>query len=545
MTDSNLKCPACGFDRIESDKVCLMCGIDFQIYQSSKTKEPDKKQDIISDKKHEPLHEVKILSGSECPSCGFERMGKDRVCLMCGIDFQIYGSSSKKDTEKETVKNDVNAKSEFVNISAFDDSGDEADRLVMEFEETEKVIGFCPNCKLNRYFGDYECRGCGVVFSKVESLKYANENEMPGSPGKADYLKDFSGAIARTAVFFVLAGKNLFTVLGKFIPGFLTLIRSLTVTLSSAAWTFKKQIILFLAAVIGIFVFYYSINSAIDSYLVKSNEKKRIAAETALEKEAEQFRDNSWSLKEHIMLVADTDGIEPAMLELKKYDIPNLRYNPFFIMLKNSLDERALNQKILNMPYDNYEARYEAYASLFEIDPGNMSYADLLKLNRVMLASTMAEKADSILRDNHKDKVLLENAISIAEKAYGLEPSPGNEWLVFRAKSAKLLFYEGNENVVMALRDDGFSGQKNRNQRKIRVWLKNIGPDVFRINLDFFSLVCDDGIKYQYNDYSKNLVTELAPGAEVEGDVFFYTKSRPRRLVFDHVKLGKISREFP
>jgi len=543
MNDSNLKCPACGFDRIKSDRICLMCGIDFQIYQSSEAKEPYKGPDIISDKKNDSLIEVKTFSGSECPSCGFERMGKDRVCLMCGIDFQIYGSSIKQKAEKETVKDEANDKTEFVDILAFEDSGDDSDRLVMEFEEKEKIVGFCLNCKANRYFGDYECRSCGAIFSKLESSKH--ENEIIASSGKADYLKGFSHIIAGIAGFFVLAAKNLSVFLRGFIPVFLTFIRSLAITLSSAAWSFKKQIILFIAAIIGFFVFYYSVNSAIDFYRAKRDEKHRIAAEMALENEAAQFRENAWSIKEHVLLVAERDGIESALSEIQKYDIPNLRYNPFLILLKNSLDEKALNYKILSMAFDNYKARYEAYKKLYEIAPENESYKDLLKVNRIMLASTMAENAEKILRDYNKDKALLENAISIAEKAYALEPSPGNEWIVHKAKSERLLFYEGNENVLMALRDDGFSGQKNRNQRKIRVWLKNIGADAFRINLDFFSLVCDDEVKYQYNDFSKNMVTELLPGAEVEGDVFFYTKRNPKRLVFDHVKLGKISREFP
>ncbi|WP_027359041.1 DUF4352 domain-containing protein [Desulforegula conservatrix] len=541
MTGQDLKCPACGFERIESDRICLMCGIDFQIYQSSSDTGPAKKPEVESDEKKKVVPEVKTFSGPKCPSCGFDRLENDRVCLMCGIDFQIYENALIKESDKEVLDEQENRKPESSDILSFDSFSDGDDRLVMEFEETGHVIGFCLNCRSNRYFGEYECRNCGAVFAKLESMKQEDLYETPVSSGACNYLKEFSKVLAGIRGFAVVIAKYFISFLFALTP----VLKSLALTSYSVTWNFKKQILLFVSVVICFVAVYYSVNSGIDSYRVYRDEKKRIADETALEKKADIFRKNAWSLKEHIISVADREGIEPAKSELNKYDIPNLRYNPFLILIKSSLDEKILNQKIKDMAFDDYEARYEAYSRLSDIDPGNESYADLLRLNRMMFASKMAEKAESILRNYNKDKAVLEGAITIAEKAYGLEPTPGNEWLVHKAKSEKLLFFEGNEYVVMAMRDDGFSGNKNRNQRKIRVWLKNVGPDAFRINPDFFSLDCEDGVKYQYNDFSKNLVTELAPGEEIEGDVFFYTKSRPRRIAFDHVKLGQILREFP
>lgn len=541
MTGQNLKCPACGFERIESDRICLMCGIDFQIYQSATDTGPSKKPEIKSDEKKEVVPEIRTFSGPKCPSCGFDRLENDRVCLMCGIDFQIYENASIKDSDKEALNDQENRKPESSDILSFDSFGDGDDRLVMEFEETGHVIGFCLNCRSNRYFGDYECRNCGAVFAKLESMKQEDQYETDDSSGAYNYLKEFSKILAGITGLSVVIAKYLFSFFIALTP----VLKSLAFTSYSVTWNFKRQILLFVSAVICFAAVYYSINSGIDFYRVHRDEKKRIADEMALEKKADVFRNNAWSLKEHIIYVADREGIESAKTELNKYDIPNLRYNPFLILIKSSLEEKILNQKIKDMAFEDYEARYGVYERLSDIDPGNESYADLLRLNRMMFASKMAEKAESILRNYNKDKAVLEDAIAIAEKAYGLEPTSGNEWLVHKAKSEKLLFFEGNENVVMAMRDDGFSGNKNRNQRKIRVWLKNVGPDAFRINPDFFSLFCEDGVKYQYNDFSKNLVTELAPGLEIDGDVFFYTKSRPRRLVFDHVKLGQIFRAFP
>ena len=566
MAAENLKCPACGFERLETDVICLMCGIDFRIYKPESAAKPQDlpqassvdsslaKKDIdnkqsrgsSSTDKNEPgFH-----AGPLCPSCGFERMPHDRVCLMCGIDFAIYDAESSKNKirndetgdEESGVRSSDDSES-FVNLTGFE-PGDDENRLVMEFEETGSVVGFCPNCKSPRYADDFECRQCGVIFSKVDSAR-RSQNQDDDDSFANDRMEAFR---AQASSFFSSAfssSKNIIESFSRLIPDFIGLLRQLFYNFVSAAWSFKKQILIltFLVVIIasGFFVFKYVADSLRDS-----NEKqKRLALEAELAQKADYFRINAFSIRDNILLIMDTRGIDAALEEIKKVDIENLKYNPVLQILKDSLNGELLRKKLISIPFDDYKARFDAYGKLCEIYPDNDSYKELLKMNRLMLAAKDAAKAEELFFEKGSEMRFLDEAIFLAERAFSLDSSDYNESLVFRLKSARLLVFEGNENVQMALRDDAFSGQKNRNQRKIRVWLKNTGAEPFRINPDFFSLQCYDGNTYQYNDFSRNLLAEVQPGATIEGDVFFYTKSRPMRFVFDHAKLGAISRDLP
>jgi hypothetical protein len=108
-----------------------------------------------------------------------------------------------------------------------------------------------------------------------------------------------------------------------------------------------------------------------------------------------------------------------------------------------------------------------------------------------------------------------------------------------------LLFYEGNENVHMAVRDDGLTKGATGGQRKLYVWLKNVGTNPFFVNVEYFTLVGKNKKRYSYNNCSRELVTNLQPGQETGGFLYFYTSSRPAKLIFSHITAGTVSRTFP
>lgn len=567
MAAEKLKCPACGFERLETDVICLMCGIDFRIYKSESAAKPQDspqtssvdsplaKKDIENKQSRASSgtdnNEPGFHAGPVCPSCGFERMPHDRVCLMCGIDFAIYDAESSKNKirngeagDEESGGSSSDDSEGFINLTGFE-PGDDEGRLVMEFEETGSVVGFCPNCKSPRYSDDFECRQCGVIFSKVDSARRGKDQDDDDESFANDRMEAFRAKASSFISSAFSSSKNAIESISGLIPDIFGLLRQLFYNFASAAWSFKKQILILTFLVVitasGFFVFKYVTDS-----LRASNEKqKRLALEAELAQKAEYFRINAFSLRDNILLIMDTSGTDAALAEIKKFDIENLKYNPVLQFLKDNLNGELLKKKLISIPFDDYTARLDAYGKLCEIYPEDASYTELLKMNRLMLAAKDAEKAEELFFEKGSEVKYLDEAIFLAERAFSLDSSDYNASLVYRLKSARLLVFEGNENVLMAIRDDAFSGQKNRNQRKIRVWLKNTGAEPFRINPDFFSLQCYDGNTYQYNDFSRNLLAEVQPGATIEGDVFFYTKSRPMRFVFDHAKLGAVSRDLP
>ena len=59
MTISDLKCPACGFERAVTDAFCLMCGINFSIYEISIKSYDEKKALDDKEDKNTPDNELK------------------------------------------------------------------------------------------------------------------------------------------------------------------------------------------------------------------------------------------------------------------------------------------------------------------------------------------------------------------------------------------------------------------------------------------------------------------------------------------------------
>jgi hypothetical protein len=115
----------------------------------------------------------------------------------------------------------------------------------------------------------------------------------------------------------------------------------------------------------------------------------------------------------------------------------------------------------------------------------------------------------------------------------------------YQLKNAELLFYEGNGNVHMAVRDDGLTKGATGGQRKLYVWLKNVGNSPFYVNVEFFTLVGKNNKRYKYNDCSRELIVNLEPGQETGGFLYFYTATRPAKLIFSHITAGTVTRVFP
>lgn len=551
MPDSKFKCPSCGFECLETDRHCLMCGIDFMIFEDSVKRDVEKNNSQEIEKKKENEKDVcEPDSGTEsklrCPSCGFDRQETDKHCLMCGIDFKIYEDAMKKEAEKEGVKEEkTSGQPVFAGDSEFIDEFSDSGQFVMEFEEKGDVIGSCIKCGAKRFFGDYECRGCGIVFSKIEAAKKVSEEDEDLEYERESPLRKIFDILPGIFAFFAALIKAVLSLITKLLSLVYGAAKETAPAAASSLWRVRKPFIHASVFFVFVFVLYYSGRFTLNKYHSYKADQSILAKEKAINEAAERFRVNACTIKDSIFKTAEIGDIDKALSMFSEYDLPVLKFNPIMLWIKDGLDEMVLNEKILTIPYDDYEERYRAYERLYEIDPAREEYSTSLDAYKHLLAGQLSLKASGILRDYKKDKAALQKGIATAERALSLVPSQENRDLVFRAKSEMLLFYEGNENVAMALRDDGFSGKTHTNQRKIRVWIKNIGSDPFRINPDFFVLICDDGARYQYNDFSKDFVTEILPGSEIEGDVFFYTKAQPKRLIFDHVSKGMISRDLP
>jgi ribosomal protein S27AE len=509
MPTSKLICPACGFERLEADVCCLMCGVDFRIYPSG-TDEPDKKNEPDADEEY-------------------------------GIDISeyVFGDNS---SSGYLNSHDGYIDDDHINMSGF--APFPQSELVMEYDdEVRNSISKknCPNCGYSTLSSEIQCGKCGVVFSFFEAVMNSPFSHSERVGKTAGYTEKIM-RLCRFSMSVLISLMKFFFDLAVILTPF---IKKTSENLHHYFLENRKKVLITAIVIVAAILLYYPSGRFVAFFNDFIQERKIQAENRAVIETAENFRINACQIRDSIIDKAENAGIEAAMSELAMFDVTVLRYHPFMILLKDRLEEISLKKRLLDIQPDDYESLCSVYKRLAEIAPDDELYPLSYRLNRQTFAAIVASEARAVMEENEGNRNSFpERSLLLAQRAYSIDPSPENEGLVNALKRKRLLFYEDNGHVAMALRDEGFSDIKRTNQRKIRVWLKNVGETPFMVNPDFFFMICEDGVRYSYNDISSNMITELLPGQEVSGDVFFYTKSSPKRLLFEHVRVGSISRFF-
>lgn len=278
----------------------------------------------------------------------------------------------------------------------------------------------------------------------------------------------------------------------------------------------------------------------------KTSKIERLKREHAekLEKIRVDFVTNKDEITQKITLIISNKLFDSAEKEIALYDIPSLQDE--LVPLKNYLKEIRLYEKAKTIPALEFEQNYNAFSELLRFNSGSQLYHAKQEFYRQKLANNEYSLAESYLTSKSKSLPELKKAIVSIDKALEMYPA-SKRFILLKKKllTENLLFYEGNENIVMAVQDDGMGKKLYSNQRKLTIWLKNISQETVYINVQFFTMIGQDKKRYTYNDIGRRFKTKLMPGEQTRGELYFRTRARPEKIVFSHLISGEISRVFP
>ncbi len=498
----------------------------------------------------------------ECPKCGYDRQPEDTHCELCGVDFGLLDrqAAEKKQLKKKALKQAGKKSSE--------------QKLELEITEPETfsqespVSGECPKCGAGRKAGDVECPRCGVIYKKHEQLliqqqadkeaaKKAEEQRLLEK--KAQIQQEAEEAIVkakakREAEARKLAEKDQEvkqpdTEDGK------KFYQKITDALDKVVARLKgnaKKIAACTLIVFFVFAAGWGVVTLVLNWQ-ESNERERLTSrqreeQQRLEEERKKifsyFRVNRNELSSHFKSLIEKRKFDRYTSEIKKYQIPSLEGD--LDEIKKYFEEIKIFDSAKRIPGRDYEKNYDIYSLLCKMAPKNQVYRKKRNIYRKKLAEKNYLKAMGFLNKKNRVRSDLTASLAAIDRAIQLEGKRKKyNKIKYELKNAVLLFYEGNENVHMAVRNDGLTKGATGGQRKLYVWLKNVGSSPFFVNVEYFTLVGKNKKRYSYNNCSRELIVNLQPGQDTGGFLYFYTSSRPAKLIFSHISAGTVSRIFP
>ncbi len=500
----------------------------------------------------------------ECPKCGYEREPGDTHCSLCGVDF---GLLERQEAEKKALK-----------AAARKQEKQDDEKLEIETSapsvKAEAVSGECPKCGCDRRPGDAECPHCGVIYEKHEQMlaqqkadeqKKKEEEEKRFAEEKARIQEEAQKGILEAQVKREKEKKQEEKAVKKkeqqesAVEAAAEAVDKLAGVASNrlkdgvdVVKANSRKIVMVVSVILAVLLVGWGVTSLVKT-VIKHVEHKRLVAQEEEEKRriaeeqrqaTEYFRANRLEVITQLKSLIDQRQYTQFKKEMQKYDIPQLVED--IVDIKKYLEEIKLFDEARRIPGKEYGKNYEVYLKLHEMNPGKKLYNDKLIAYRKKLAGKNYLIAKKFLNKKKRYKADLQKALAAIDKAIQLEGYKKKYTTVrYKLKSQELLFFEGNKNVTMAVRNDGLTKGATGGQRKLYVWIRNVGSDSFFINVDYFTLVGKNKKRYKYNDCSRSLVTQLKPGKETKGYLYFYTSAKPRELIFSHISAGKISRRFP
>ncbi len=497
----------------------------------------------------------------ECPKCGYERETGDTHCSLCGVDFALL---ERQQAEKKALK-----------AAAKKKKSQQKEKLELESsdagEHAGAVSGICPKCGGDRREGAVECPQCGVIYEKHEQMLAQKEAEKQKK--KEEEARRFAEERARIQQEAREGIKEARQKREKHEERTAKIKEQKEVAVEKASEAVEKitevassrvqemldrlkgnsrRIMIYAAVILGVIIVGWGITTTVRTVL-KNAELKRIIAQKEEEqrriaeeqrKAAEYFKANRFEIVTRLKSLVDQRQYTLFEKELHPYDIPQLE--SYVSDIRKYLEEIKLLDVARRIPGREYGKNYEAYLKLHALNPGKKLYNDKLIYYRKKLAEQKYQEARSFLGRKKRYKTELLKAMAAIDKAIQLEGYKKKYTAVrYKLKSQQLLFFEGNDRVQIAVRNDGLTKGATGGQRKIYVWVKNVGREAFFPSVDYFVMVGKNNKRYKYNDSSRSLMTQLASGQTTEGLIFFYTSQRPKELIFNHPIVGKVSRRFP
>ncbi len=479
-----------------------------------------------------------------CPKCGYARQPEDKECALCGADFEIL---EKEEEDRKKLKEMARKQAEQDEVPEEVETAAAAP-MSMDFDENSDNV--CPKCGYDKTPDDKECSNCGIIFKKLEgriaAQKEADKKKQKEEAKRIAKQKAKMQKLAQEGIAKEKAKRKAKAKAKKAAEKAAKVRDKARNEAQEKIVKNKKTMIGITIVVILLIIGVSSVGIYNLPYFKEQRlEKKRLIAEEAEKRRLEEerrknvayFNTNKETVLENLYSKLEGGNLYWVQQELSKYNYPEL--DNTLADIKNKLEEKQLFKKSQSLPASEVDQNYKIFIRLIELNPESKLYKKKAKHYGIKFAENYFKKE----RCTRADLIEATNAIDTAIK-YGGKSRKYKD-LKNKLIAAKLTFYEGNENLVMAVKDYGVERKgPYAGQRKIFVSLKNISSRPLHINPEFFSMTDKNGRRVPLNECSNSLVVNLQPGTEVRGNVYFNTYSKPKSINFDHVLAGNISRVF-
>lgn len=258
-----------------------------------------------------------------------------------------------------------------------------------------------------------------------------------------------------------------------------------------------------------------------------------------------EFTRDSEAIDTGIRALARAEKFGEARTALARFEIDPLkgRLEP----LERYLEEMETYARVRLVSASDYETNHALFVRLLALNPTNELYLSKEDHYKKLLADQCYERAEVLFHKQRGDEAASAKAVALIERAVGFYPQ-NRDYKALRVAliEADLLYYKGNGNLQMALRDEGRGSASYEKQRKISVWIRNSSAEALYINPDYFTLETKNGKILKYNNMMETgLVGKLEPGEKTAGILYFRTLAMPRKLTFEHLVAGTVQRTFP
>ncbi len=508
----------------------------------------------------------------DCPKCGYEHAPEAVKCQMCGLDFILWErQQAEKKILAERYKQNSTDMGE-LQMEGGLDTGEGGIPSGKKAVSEKKIVGKCPKCSYPRREQDLDCPNCGVIYEKHEQLlskqqeefeaqkkeekrRFAEERARIQQQAEKGMAKERARrekeALRKTAEMKALTNRALRKEKRaeqiKHAAERTKLVAEKIKKLKMPKGLTAKLLtgLVVIALVWGAVAWMLHLqDNARQRRLQAKQEKALRKISEEQQRIATRFRENKIEIVNYLCALIDGRKFAFFEEEIQRYTIPPLQGE--LNGVNQYLEEIKLFDTTKGFPEDANQPNFDAFLKLSQMSPQNRFYAEKLALYRKKYAEENFRCVNEFLKKKNPFRTEFQTAMACMTKAVELEGNkePYDKAMV-ELKKAELLFFDGNEKVQMAVRNDGVTPGATGGQRKLFVWIKNVGQDSFIVNVDFFTMVGKDDKEYKFNNFSKELVTEVKPGDQAQGNILFYTRVEPKELIFAHVNAGTISRRFP
>ncbi|MBW1893362.1 MAG: hypothetical protein JRI91_06660 [Deltaproteobacteria bacterium] len=507
----------------------------------------------------------------ECPKCGYERQPEDINCQLCGVDFGLLErQEEEKRTLKEKAKKHKGAE-EHIHLSMEDKAPESEISSRSEISPGSEISTDtfmeedCPKCGYERKKDNQECPNCGLIYAKHEDMVTRKEAEKAAkkiaeqkkfTEEKAKIQKELKKGVAKAQAkreeeARITKEAEVQEPIDESIKQKKAL-KDKVLEILQPIKQHKKKIAIVLIAIFAVAFAGWGGTVLFKNWQKHAGEE-RVRSEKNKEKQklieynkkiAVAFRKDRAEIENYLRSLIDKRKFDAYKKEMDRYDIPLLKDE--LSDLKKYFKEIELFDKVKWVSGKEYEKNYGLYLELQKLNPDNKLYLKKIKYYQKKFADQKYLQAKNYFNKKKPYRSELKNALTAIEMAIDLNGAQ-KKYLKIKSRliNAELLFYEGNDKIKMAVRNDGLTSGRTGGQRKLYVWIKNTGSSPFYVNVEYFILVGRNNKKYKYNNCSRELLANLQPGEATQGYLYFYTSVKPKKLVFSHINVGTVSRVFP